>query len=96
MVGDMLQCIQDAHMFFLTKLCQPFHNGVIPIVKELSDIVWRNIRALIYDLNQFIYNFKSHALLQRFASMALSSSLLNHRQIVAWLIALSGKCELYF
>ncbi len=47
----------------LTKLCQPFHNDVIPTVKELSDIVWRNIRALIYDLNQFIYNFKSHALL---------------------------------
>ncbi len=36
---------------FLTKLCQPFHNGVIPTVKELSDIFWRNIRALTYDLH---------------------------------------------
>ncbi len=42
----------------IAKLFNPSHNGVIPTVKELSEIFWRTIRALV--------NFKSYAPLQRF------------------------------
>ncbi len=48
-------------------LFQPHHSDVFPTIKELSEIFWHTIRALAYDLNQLIHNFKSHAPLQRFA-----------------------------
>ncbi len=51
----------------ITKLFQPSHIGVIPTVKELSEIFWCTIRALANDLHQFINNFESHARLQIFA-----------------------------
>ncbi len=42
----------------LAKLFNSSHNGVMLMVKELSEIFWRTIRALV--------NFKYHAPLQRF------------------------------
>ncbi len=51
----------------ISELLQSSHNGAFSTVKELSEIFGRTIRTLVYDLHQFIHNFKAHAHLQGFA-----------------------------
>ncbi len=65
-VGEQVVVYPSLPHFLITKLLQPLHNCVFTTVKELSEIFWRPITALTYDLHQLIHNFKSHALLQRF------------------------------
>ncbi len=57
----------DISLACIIKLFQPSHNCASRTAKKLSEILWRAIRALIYDLHQLIQNFKSPALLSRFA-----------------------------
>ncbi len=69
----------------ITKLFQPSHNGVIPTVKELSEIFWHTIRALANNLHQFIHIFKSHSLckdmLNPSVNFRLANSFIRHMWI---------------
>ncbi len=47
----------------IAKLFQPSHNAGIPTAKGLSEIFWRTITDLAYDLHQLT----PHTPLQRFA-----------------------------
>ncbi len=97
MVGGHVALYQSWPHVLITKLVQPSHNDVIPTVKEISEIFWLTISALTYDLHQLIHNFKSHAPSLMFVWRIAEpvSSFFNHRLIVAWQIALSGKCGSY-
>ncbi len=67
LVGGQVMMYQRLPHVLIPTFFQPSHNCAIGTVKKLSEIFWRTIRALANDLHQLTHNFKSPALLQRFA-----------------------------